>query len=213
MPVLFFDTETTGKANFRAPNISPEQPSLVQLGVLLEDDDGRELATIDCIIKPEDWVVPVEASNVHGIPHDLAMRAGIMLPNAIYMFRDLLYVADTIVAHNIVFDELVMDRACAMVDVAAGQPVTYPFSKRHKLICTMREATPIAKVRSKRPMHKDDYKWPSLSECSQRFFNKDIEGAHNALVDVRVCRDIYWHLKEIGGINDKTGRQAKNVYD
>lgn len=213
MPVLFFDTETTGKANFRAPNVDPSQPDLVQLGAILYDDDRRELATVDVIVQPEDWSVPVEASNVHGIPDALARRAGILLANTVYTFRDLVHVADRIVAHNIVFDELIMDRASARVDLSAAQKVTPIWSKKHKLVCTMQAATPIAKVPSKRPMHNQDYKWPRLEECMKVFFNEGLEGAHNALVDVRACARIYWHLMDTGVLSPESGRKAKAVYD
>ena len=213
--LLFFDTETTGKADFKKASVDPAQPNLVQLGAILVDGETRrELMTVDVIVKPDDWTIPVEAANVHGIPQELAERVGILHSNAVYTFRDLLFVADTVVAHNIQYDELVMDRACAVTDLAAGEPsFTYPFGSKHRLVCTMREATDIAKVPSRRPMHRQDYKWPSLAECSERFFGKGIEGAHNALVDVRVCKDIYFYLADQGVITERSGRRAKNLYD
>ena len=43
-------------------------------------------------------------------------------------------------------------------------------------------------------------KWkpPKLEECMKYFFNEDIEGLHDALIDVDSCRRVYFKLKEMG---------------
>lgn len=198
MLALIFDTETTGKANFGKPSVDPVQPKLVQLGAYLLDlDSGREFAMTDLIIYPSSWEVPQEAALIHGISQATATRVGVNLDTAVNIFRDLVDVADIVVAHNIAFDKLIMERASAMVDLAMGNEVGDLFGDK-PLICTMKAATPVVKKRGKRPMDNQDYKWPKLSECMQHFFNEELEGAHNAIIDCRACARVLVELVDKG---------------
>ena len=40
-------------------------------------------------------------------------------------------------------------------------------------------------------------KSPKLEECVKHFFNEDLQGAHDAMVDVAACRRVYLHLKSL----------------
>ena len=40
------------------------------------------------------------------------------------------------------------------------------------------------------------YKRPSLMEAYQHFFGRPFEGAHDAMADVRACRDVFFALKQ-----------------
>jgi DNA polymerase-3 subunit epsilon len=44
---------------------------------------------------------------------------------------------------------------------------------------------------------------PKLSECIQFFFNEELVGAHDALVDVRACVRVFRHL--MGNAVEETG--------
>lgn len=44
---LLFDSETTGKADFKAPFSAPHQPKLVQLGAMLCTSDGGKMAQLE----------------------------------------------------------------------------------------------------------------------------------------------------------------------
>jgi hypothetical protein len=50
----------------------------------------------------------------------------------------------------------------------------------------------ICKLPSKYP---GEYKWPRLIEAYRHAFGKDFTGAHDALADVRACKEIYFWLK------------------
>jgi len=39
---------------------------------------------------------------------------------------------------------------------------------------------------------------PKLEECIRHFFNEELDGAHDAMVDVRACRRVYFHLQTMG---------------
>lgn len=201
MLCLVFDTETSGKAAFKEPSVSPLQPNLVQLGCLLVDlDSGKELAALDLIVFPSSWDIPQEAALIHGVSTGLAKKVGVNLDTAVNTFLDLVDVCDVVVAHNIAFDKIIMERATAMVNLAQGEEVIDPFAGK-PLFCTMRAATPIVKKKSRRPLHDEDYKWPKLSECVEFFFNEELENAHSAIVDCRACARILVKMVENGQIS------------
>ena len=200
MLALVFDTETSGKAAFKEPSVSPLQPNLVQLGCLLVDlESGKEHAAIDLIIYPSSWDIPQEAALIHGVSTGLAKRTGVNLDTAVNIFLDLVDVCDVVVAHNIVFDKIIMERAVAMVNLANGDEVIDPFEGK-ALFCTMRSATPIVKKKGRRPLHDKDYKWPKLAECIEHFFDEQLENAHSAIVDCRACARILGALVEGGHV-------------
>lgn len=203
MLALIFDTETTGFVKFKEPSVSTAQPSLVQLGMLLVDlESGKEHAAIDLIVYPSSWQVPQEAALVHGISQGIAERVGVNLDTAVNIFLDLVDVADIVVAHNIAFDKVVMERAVAMVNLANNEEVIDPFAGK-ELFCTMKTATPIVKKKSKRPLHAEDYKWPKLAECIQFFFNEELENAHSAIVDCRAAARVLIELVNLGHLELK----------
>ena len=75
---LFFDTETTGiPANHKAPASDLKNwPRLVQIAWLLSEEDGNEVSSAEYIVKPDGFVIPMEAAKIHGITTELAQRSG-----------------------------------------------------------------------------------------------------------------------------------------
>jgi len=75
---LFFDTETTGlPRNWKAPVTDLNNwPRLVQLAYLLYDENGNKITGGDYIIKPEGFTIPINASRIHGISTERAIREG-----------------------------------------------------------------------------------------------------------------------------------------
>ena len=80
---LFFDTETTGlPKNWKAPVTDLNNwPRMVQIGWILCDSEGNRMATSDFIIKPENFTIPYDASKIHGISTEKAIREGENLEN------------------------------------------------------------------------------------------------------------------------------------
>lgn len=198
MIALIFDTETTGKAAFKEPHVSPAQPDLVQLGMLLIDlETGREYASADLIVFPASWSVPQEVALIHGISEGMAKKFGVNLDTAVNAFLELVEAADVIVCHNTAFDTIIMERAVARVCLANSEEVFNPFEGKN-VFCTMKAATPIVKKRGKRPLHNADYKWPKLAECYEHFFGETLEGAHNAIVDCRATARVLMEMVNKG---------------
>ena len=183
---VFFDSETSGKTDFKSPAEASHQPRLVQLGIFLVEDDGKEISSANIVVKPEGFVIPKEASNIHGITQEMALRVGVPLKIALGVFWGYISVADTMVAHNIDYDDFVM-RGEFLRDKRS-----YEFAKDKKRFCTMRAMENVCKL----PGNYGKYKWPTLAEAYKFAFGKEMSGSHNALYDILACKDIYFWLKQ-----------------
>lgn len=210
MSTLFFDTETTGlarKKHLKIPSSDPSQPNLLQLGAVLYDDDNVLAAEVNVEVQPLSHYNEIheKAFEAHGITLEHAHKYGVVHSDVFWVFQNLISVADNIVAHNMWFDRIVMERMAAIEEYDGD------LFEGKNMLCTMETATPILKIpspwdtkwekgkkgkRSKR--RKRSYKWPSLQESSEYFLGHGFEDAHDAMVDIRVCADIYYKMLEMG---------------
>jgi DNA polymerase III subunit epsilon len=197
--ILFFDTETTGLPEFVRPLDDDRQPHLVQIACLLTDDDGTERASTNLIVNPG-VPIPEGAARVHGITDAIADRCGVPSSTAVAMWNKLAERADLIVAHNIKFDITLMKIAWARQFGADGPA----YEKRHgnrAQFCTMERSSPIVNLPPTARMLAAGFnkpKPPKLEEAILHFFQETLEGAHDALVDVRACARVYFHMKNNG---------------
>lgn len=76
MKYIFFDTETTGvPKNYKAPSSNTDNwPRLVQLAWILTDDHGETINSGNLIVKPNGFTIPTEASRIHGITTEKALK-------------------------------------------------------------------------------------------------------------------------------------------
>lgn len=188
--LLFFDTETTGKVDFKMPPTHECQPHLVQLAAMLTEDDGTPRATFSFIVKPDGWTVPDDVAAIHGITTEIAERVGLPLFSVCRALYILARRSAVVVAHNLDFDEVVI-RAAFFRSHSVREVEIFPEQDR---FCTMKAATPVCKIPHANPRNPTDYKWPKLAECVRMFFNEEHVGAHDALNDVRACARVYFHL-------------------
>lgn len=193
--ILFFDTETSGKLNYRAHYTSVEQPDIVQLAAILYDDiEDRTAAMINLIVEPEGFIISEEVSKIHGITHEYAMRAGLPRRTVLSAFTHMCKQAVEIVAHNLSFDWEVTRTAFYRIGCDAR-------TGHLKKTCTMTAATPVLKLpKPFKGKAGDLFKWPTLTECYQHFFGTTFDGAHNALNDVTAMIDVWKQLRLIGAL-------------
>lgn len=185
--ILFFDCETTGKADFRSSPDAAHQPRLVQLGALLTDNDGREMSSLSVIVKPDGFQIPEAAISVHGITTQVATDYGLGLEAVLPMFARFATKPQTICAHNIEFDLFVMTG-----EYLRAQTGEVPFVGSARHFCTMKEMTEVCQLPG--PY---GFKWPRLQEAFRHAFGCDFAGAHDAMADVRACAQIYfWLMKQ-----------------
>ena len=195
MKTLVYDSETTGFVEEGLPDDHPKQPHLVQLGCRLFDGN-TPLAGVSLIVRPDGWEIPKQASNVHGITTDIALAVGIPRRVVLAVFTNLRAQADRLVCHNLDFDEKVMAAQLAKENIkpASGGPTNR--------LCTMRLAEPIVKLpateRMKATGYGHKFKAPQLAECIKHFFNEDLAGAHDAMIDADTCARVLFHLEGQG---------------
>ena len=193
---IVYDVETTGLPLFNEPSEDPRQPHLVQLAACLVDLYSRKVvSTIDVTIRPEGWTIPDEVAAIHGITTEVATVTGVPEDDAVRMFMRLWAKVDFRVAHNEQFDARLI--RIALKRYQGDEQADH--WKSGKAQCTQALSTPILKLPPTPKMvaagfkkHKSD----NLGEAYQFFTGKPIEGAHNALDDVRACMAVYWAIQD-----------------
>lgn len=185
MIALFFDTETTG---FPSPDFTPE---IVQVGAILQDTETKRVySELNLVVRPNE-PIPEEVSKIHGITSEIALVFGINKDVADNMFALLAAKAEVLVAHNIAFD----------VDIVNGAwEISRGIVADKEQVCTMRSLIEVMKLpRNGNAFHNSfssQYKAPKLIEAYRHYFGKDFDGAHDAMADVRACRDVYFAMIE-----------------
>jgi DNA polymerase-3 subunit epsilon len=184
---MFLDTETTD-----LPHCSDREegvtiwPRLVQIAWLQVDGQRREMSAASHIIKPIGFTIPVEATKIHHITTEQALEEGEEIPDVLIDFERLVRASDSIVAHNLAFDEGVVMGEFNRAGLATVLP------SREK-ICTMEQSTEFCALEGLYGP-----KWPKLSELNARLFGARLEESHDASVDVRTAAKCFWELKNRG---------------
>jgi DNA polymerase III subunit epsilon len=184
---LFFDTETTGlPRKWKAPVTDLNNwPRLVQLAYLYYDRNGNKISGGDFIIKPEGFTIPKDASRVHGISTERALREGQSIITVLQHFNSLIEQATYLVAHNMSFDEKIVGAEFLRNGMKNS------IQSKNK-ICTMERTTIFCAING--PY---GYKWPKLSELHYKLFRTGFEEAHNAAVDITVTAKCFWELRRL----------------
>jgi DNA polymerase III subunit epsilon len=185
---LFFDTETTGlPGNWKAPVTDlGNWPRMIQLGCLLYDERGRELGSINTLVRPEGFIIPADAAAIHGISTDKALRDGRDLFTVLSEFQEMAAEATVLVAHNMNYDEKILGAEFlrkGFQNIVA--------SKRR--LCTMQSSTHYCNIPGKYGP-----KWPSLEELHFKLFREGFDDAHDAMVDISITAKCFWELKKRG---------------
>ena len=183
---FFFDTETTGvPLNYKAPSSDTNNwPRLVQLAWILTDEEGNRIHTGNLIVKPEGFIIPTDATRVHGITTQRANEEGVPLAEVIEQFKVDLDVATYIVGHNIEFDKKIMGAEMirlGMEDILDSK----------KSYCTMQSSIDFCKIPGKY-----GYKYPKLQELYKKLFGTEFDNAHDAMSDIEATAKCFWELRK-----------------
>lgn len=184
MKMLFYDIETTGLPVWEAGCDDSRQPHIVQLAGLVLASDRAVVDRMCVIVRPDGYVIPKTASDVHGITTVQAEREGIPLWKALWQFERLVHTAALRVAHNVKFDDLILGVAYHRLGVD-----DWPL-KEQPTYCTQDASTPICKL----PGQCGDYKWPKLAEAYSCLVGGSFSNAHNAMADLQACVEVYYAI-------------------
>lgn len=197
--ILFVDTETTGlPRNWRAPASDLlNWPRMVQIAWQQWDSTGNEIASEDYLIKPGGYIIPRDATRIHGITTERALAEGHDLTSVLEQFSEVVASSSYLVAHNLSFDEKIIAAEIirTRVDCSLSRLVK---------VCTMERSTDYCKLPGK-----FGYKRPTLSELHRRLFQQDLVGAHNAAFDLSATVRCFWELVRLGLIELKPFRARR----
>jgi DNA polymerase III subunit epsilon len=198
-PILFYDTETNGLPLRKEPSDHPGQPHITQLAAELFDaDSGRTLAFMDTLIYPGDWwTIPEDLQQLTGITDELVQRFGYPLDDALELFIHMWCEAEVRVAHNESFDQrMIRIEASRVLDKNHGFHEDW---KAGAVFCTQTNSVSILNLPPTAKMLAAGFnkpKSPNLGEAYKYFTGKDLEGAHNAAVDLAACKAVYFGILE-----------------
>jgi DNA polymerase III epsilon subunit-like protein len=183
MKILFFDTETTGlPKNWKAPVHQLDNwPRLVQIAWQVYSSNGDLLEEHDYVIKPDGFIISLEASAVHKITTEKALETGLDLFTILKVFSSSVKSCGLMVAHNYSYDYNIMGSELLRNGLENSLK-----DKEH--ICTMNASTEFCKISG--PY---GYKWPKLEELYKILFDESFN-AHDALDDIRATAKCFWEL-------------------
>jgi DNA polymerase-3 subunit epsilon len=199
--ILAFDCETTGLPIFKEPSDHPSQPHIVQFAALLIDPETQEeVRSVNLIVKPDGWIIPDEVAAIHGITTERALAVGTPEAEITRLYLEMAGTAVLRVAHNINFDARIMRIAMFRLGMTREEIEAIEAPPK---FCTMGAASKIVQLPPTARMAAAGFtkpKPPRLAECIQHFFGEALDGAHDALVDVRACARVYFHLKGLEAV-------------
>lgn len=186
---LFFDTESTGlPKNYKAPISDVDNyPRLVQLGYVITEN-GNIVHQNEDIIKPNGFDIPEEASDVHGITTEIALRDGADIVDVLDEFQFWVEQCDTVIGHNVSFDINVV--GAEYFRMYGKSPL-----EGKRSVCTMLSGIELCQLPGKFP---GKLKYPKLQELYSAIFQKPMEQTHTALDDISHTVECYQAMVERG---------------
>jgi len=133
-------------------------------------------------VKPDGWVIPAEATAIHGITTEHALEVGEPFARIADHFVHDCMIADIIIGHNIYFDSSIIKANILRM----GMPNWYndivePAMDKTKRRCTMMKTIKFVDAKFENGR---GGKFPKLEELYFKLFAEDFP-AHNALEDVK----------------------------
>ena len=197
--LLFYDTETSSLPLFSEPSEHPDQPHIVQIAALLTDDDGKKIASIDLIVKPDGWTMDEKALAVHGITEEHATAVGVPAELAFNTFYALWCCAEKRIGFNEPFDARMM-RIALCRSHGKDSPISGLW-KNGTAECVKVLATPFCKeippTDKMMAAGRKHPKTPKLTEAYEIIMGEPMKNTHSAMGDVIATRALYLKIKEL----------------
>ena len=188
---IIFDLETTGLPIKRNAPINDlnNWPRIVQFAFGIYKSNGECIEEYDYVIKPDNFTIPENSTKIHKITNEYAIDHGYEIKYVLEYFLEKLKNIDYLVAHNLKFDKKILETELYRNNF------DFNLQKYNlKDICTMETSTNFCKLE---PFRYNTYKWPRLEELHKKLFDEKVDGFHNALVDIQVCKKCLFKLIEL----------------
>lgn len=168
MRIVVFDTETTGLPKHRRAKLSV-QPKIIEFGAIVFNERGEELEAYNQLINPHEEIEPI-ITKITGITQeDLNDKPSFeaVLPDIRRLFDG----ADLRIAHNLPFDDTLLDLELQRLEVT-----DFPWTPHG--MCTVKENTPRYGYR------------PKLTQLYEDVIGEELEQTHRAIDDCRALAQI-----------------------
>jgi len=184
---LIFDTETTGlPKKWDAPITDINNwPRCIQIAWQLHDKYGELIERQDFLIKPEEFNIPYDAEQIHGISTQLAQEKGQSLESVLHLFNEALLKSEFVVGQNVRFDLNIM--GCEFV----RKKINTTLNQLPALDTCTETTANLCQITGGRY---GKFKLPTLTELHQYLFNAPFKEAHNATADVEATTRCFLEL-------------------
>jgi len=188
-PLFIFDLASTGFPDWSAPSDAVQQPHLVQIGAMLVDPESKAtIMSMRVIIKPEGWVIPEAASNIHGITTAKALELGISEKEAIDQFLAMRSDYQRI-SFGKSFDHrlirIATKRYCSQEEIDR-------WNEKADYDCAIALAKPIVQIAN---ASGKGFKSPNIRQACEHFTGKSLPAVCSAMDEAIACKDIYFAAK------------------
>jgi DNA polymerase III subunit alpha len=184
---LIFDTETTGlPRDWKAPiTDTTNWPRMVQLAWQLHGPGGALLSSGNLIVRPDGYEIPFNASKVHGITTEKALKEGLPLVDVVARFLTDLEQTQWVAGHNIEFDLNVL--GCELERIG----IDHRLLTEKNALDTMKSTIDFCAL----PGGKGGkFKFPTLTELHEKLFGESFDAAHDAAYDVHATTKCFFAL-------------------
>lgn len=177
--MIAFDTETTGLPKTRAKPTTEniqlfDECRMLSVACVIFDIDGNIIDKYHRIVMPDGF--EVKATEIHGITTEKALKEGVKFSDIWFELMSMFHACPKIVGHNVNFDVnvLLSEAIRRNLDTTAVDNADF--------ICTL----DLAKNIFLKPV--------KLGILYKQLFNKELEGAHDALNDSVAAGEVYFRL-------------------
>ena len=184
---LIFDTETTGlPKRWDAPLSDSENwPRCIQIAWQIHDAKGNLIAHKDYLIRPDNFTIPFDSEQIHGISTALASSEGVPLATVLSEFEEALKEVSFVVGHNVSFDRNIMGAEFIRAGLAD------PLDEKAVIDTCTEETAQLCQLPGGRG---GKFKLPTLGELYHFLFQDSFEEAHNATADVEATSRAFLEL-------------------
>ncbi len=179
--LLFFDTETTGIPEWQKPSGAECQPHLVQLAAVIVDEQTQEITDVMYVtIRADNWVIPQETIDIHGITNEQSLLVGVSEELAISQFINF-WNGYKQIAFSTTFDRRIIRIALKRYMSKKIQDDWH--------FCDYECAMILAQK------HLGLVKYPKLTKVYEHFYGIPLDGAHDAMADTIAAMKVYFSIK------------------
>ncbi|WP_457610541.1 DNA polymerase III subunit alpha, partial [Lutibacter sp.] len=160
-------------------------PRCVQIAWQLHDLYGELIEQQDFLIIPEDYNIPYDAEQIHGISTQLAQEKGEDLEKVLHYFNKALSKSKFVVGQNVKFDLNIMGCEFHRKEIQTDlnqMPVLDTCTEKTASLCQIQGG------------RYGKFKLPTLTELHQHLFNTPFSEAHNATADVEATTRCFFEL-------------------